>query len=105
MKIRTLVITAASVIAFSSSAMADTHLFNAEKLGHGLFGRDPDTLPGIRHANPTPGKGSPFAGADQQVPASRTIEEGNPQVPGTPRVPDTIIKDCTGGAPCVHVVP
>src|SRR5262245_55141692 len=112
MKTRTLIITAASVIALSSSAMADDHLSNATALGHGLFDNpnsqgvaNSDHRPGqsVNSGTTAPGQGSPFFGMDQQVPASATIEEGNHR--GPVPVPDTIIKDCTGGAPCVHVLP
>ena len=69
MKIRTLFITAASVIVLSSAAMADDHLVNA--LAHGLAGK-PDSPALNDHGQ---GQGSPFMGEDTHTPASATAEE------------------------------
>jgi len=112
MKTRTLFITVASVIALSSTAMADDHLSNAKEHGlnpdfnsHSQGVANSDNRPGqsVNSGTTAPGQGSPFFGNDQQVPASATIEEGNHR--GLLPVPGTIIKDCTGGAPCVPVMP
>ena len=71
MKIRTLFISVASVIALSSTAMADDHLFNAQQ--HGLL--DNPHSQGFANGDKAPGQGSPFAGADTHTPASATVED------------------------------
>jgi hypothetical protein len=86
MKIRSLVITAASVIALSSTAMADDHLSNALDKG-GLKADSPAVA--NDELGRGAGQGSPFSGEDTQIPASRTIEEVNL----------TIIKQCDPGNP------
>jgi hypothetical protein len=82
MKIRTLLITAASVIALSGAAMADDHLANAQD--HGLSGNpnsqgaaNSDNRPGQsdNSGTPAPGQGSPFSGEDTHTPSSATVEE------------------------------
>jgi hypothetical protein len=97
MKIRTLLITTASVIALSGAAMADDHLANAQD--HGLSDNpnsqgtaNSDNRPGQsdNSGTPAPGQGSPFFGLDTQVPASETIEEKVEE--GS--LPATIIKQC-----------
>jgi hypothetical protein len=92
MKIRTLFITAATVIALSSTAMADDHLFNAEQ--HGLLGRDPN-FPGIVHGDPAPGQGSPFMGEETRTPASLTIEQKFQDFPFKDRCLDPANPKCT----------
>ena len=69
MKIRTLFIAAASVIAFSSIAMADDHLFEA--LQHGLQVDSQGFINGDRGK----GQGSPFSGGDTHTPASAAVED------------------------------
>ena len=89
MKIPTLFITAASVIALSGTAMADDHLFNA--LQHGLLNNpnsqgfaNGDNRPGQsdNSGTPAPGQGDPFFGSDNAVPASATIEDKEVWRPG-----------------------
>jgi|SRR5262245_1071248 len=106
MKIRTLLITAASVIALSGTAMADDHLFNA--MQHGL---DPmhnqnskgvansDHRPGLRvgqedQFTAAPGQGSPFSGGDTHTPASATIEDKHPDHAIKERCADPIPAKC-----------
>ena len=69
MKIRTLFLVTASVIALSTTAMADDHLVNA--LEHGL---KPGSTGAIQGDNGK-GQGSPFAGEDRVTPASAANEE------------------------------
>src|SRR5262245_4721293 len=97
MKIRTLLITAASVIALSSTAMADDHHANAESPGHGLSTKpnSPALINDLMLGRGA-GQGSPFFGHDTAVPASRTIEE-KVDVLGTK--PDTFIRQCELGNP------
>ena len=63
MKTRTLFITVASVIALSSTAMADDHLFNAQQ--HGLLNNLHSQ--GFANGDKAPGQGSPFSGADKHI--------------------------------------
>ncbi|HTJ58006.1 MAG TPA: hypothetical protein VL418_10635 [Devosiaceae bacterium] len=72
MKIRTLIIAGASLIAIAGVARADDHLFNA--LQHGLT---TDSQPFVTNkaghsGDLAPGQGSPFAGADTKTPATDT---------------------------------
>ena len=90
MKTRILFIIAASVIALSSTAMADDHLLQA--LSKGL---DPNGV-GADMGNHGVGQGSPFFGNDTQVPASATIEDLKPG----------IIRQCDPAThTCEHQVP
>src|SRR5262245_40728377 len=89
MKIRTLLITAASVIALSSAAMADDHHANAVE--HGLSNKpNSPALINDLILGRGAGQGSPFVGHDTAVPASRTIEE---------KKPPTFIRQCEPGNP------
>src|SRR5262245_2750324 len=102
MKIRTLFITAASVVALSSAAMADDHHANAHE--HGLSTK-PDSFPAIFNDEVLghgAGQGSPFFGEDTAVPASRTIEE---KVDAGSK-PETFIRQCDPAThKCQHTVP
>jgi hypothetical protein len=69
MKIRTLFITAASVVALSSTGMADDHLVNAEN--HGLKAGSTGAIQGD-HGE---GQGSWFTGKDVVTPASGANED------------------------------
>ena len=91
MKIRTLIIAAASVVVLSSTSMADDHLFNAER--HGLLGNTHSQ--GINNGDEAPGQGSPFMGADTRTPASRTIEEKFPDFSFKDRCLDPANPECT----------
>ena len=72
MRIHTIVIAGASLMAFVSIAKADDHLFEATQ--HGLTpGSQPfQPNPNGRGGDLAPGQGSPFAGIDIRTPATDT---------------------------------
>lgn len=72
MQTRTVILTAAALLALSGIAKADDHLVNA--LEHGLSpDAHPFTVNNAGHSGDlAPGQGSPFAGHDTQTPATDT---------------------------------
>jgi hypothetical protein len=82
MKIRALFIAASSVIALSSIAMADDHLFQAQQ--QGLNGNTHSQ--GSANGGPAPGQASPFTGEETKTPATDT-DAANDNANVKPRVP------------------
>ena len=77
MRIHTIVIAGASLMALASIAKADDHLFQATQ--HGLVdGSQPfQTNPAGHGGDLAPGQGSPFAGFDTKTPATDTEAANN----------------------------
>ena len=72
MRIPTIIITAASLLAFASLAKADDHLVNALEHGLNPDGQPFQENPTGRSGDEAPGQGSPFAGIDKQTPSTET---------------------------------
>ena len=81
MKICALFITAA-LIALSSAAIADDHLFQAQQ--YGLNGNTHSQ--GFANGDKAPGQGSPFTGEETKTPATDT-DAANDHANLKPRVP------------------